>query len=146
MDRLDFIDLLDDIKIQNNTTTSDLSYFMKVPWGSVRRLEEGKTNSGVDTILKYIAYFNSHIKLTAWLANKEYHIMKYDDLLVWMKETRNHKFTKFTQRTLAKEIGRSYVNIANIETKKSIMSIDTFLKLTDSLATKVEIIENEQNT
>ena len=29
MDRLDFIDLLDDIKIQSNTTTSDLSYFIK---------------------------------------------------------------------------------------------------------------------
>lgn len=146
MDRFDFIDLLDDIKCTSNKTTADLSYDMHIPWGAVRRLEEGRTNFGIDSILKYIKCLDHHIQLTN-LSNNVYHIPKYDDLIVWLKETRREKFTKFSQRSLAQNIGCSYVNIANIETHKSVMSIDTFLKLTTLFVTNIKIVENnEQNS
>lgn len=146
MDRLDFCELLYDVKLGSSKRTADMSYIMHIPWSSVKRIEEGQTNFGIDSAIRYIGYLEHHMVLESFFMSKSYHILKYDDLITWMKESRKCKQTSYTQRTLAKVLGCSYVNIAKIESKKSIMSVDTFLQLIDIFVTKIKIVENEQNT
>lgn len=50
---------------------------------------------------------------------------------------------EYTQRALADKAGITYVTIANIESKKHIVRIDTLLKIVDVLGYTIKIENNE---
>lgn len=86
--------------------------------GHLKRIEKDQTNFGIDSAIRYVGYLEHHIVLEPFFLDKSYHIYKYNDLITWMKESRRCKQTHYTQRTLAKVLECSYVNIAKIESKK----------------------------
>lgn len=122
-------------------TTTDLAFGMRSQWSALRRLEIGANNFSVDTSIRYLKLMNTHILIQSF--NSQCIIKQYDDVIDWLKMVRSGKLS---QRSLATAIGCSYVNVANIETKKSTMRIDTFLKLTELFYGTIKLETNEQNT
>lgn len=141
MNRTDFCTLIGTYKEKSGKTTTELCYDMRMQWGALRRIEEGQTNFGVDSMIRYIQMLGYNIQLVS--LKDVYGITQYQDVVDWMREARKGLYS---QRTIAHEIGCSHVNIAKIETKKSIMSIDTFLRLTDLLGYTIKLETNEQDS
>lgn len=141
MTRTEFCKLMSAVKSKAGKTTTELAFEMRAQWGALRRIEVGANNFSVDTAIRYLRLLNTHIIIQS--CNSERKIMQYDDVVDWMKDVRNGKLS---QRALADSIGCSYVNIANIETKKSIMKIDTLLKIIDLLGYTIKLETNEQDS
>ena len=77
-------------------------------------------------------------------SNKKHTIQHYDDIVEVIRTLRKHK--KYSQRKLATLSGITYVQLANIEAKKNIVRIDTFLKIVAILDCLVQIKKQTDKT
>ena len=122
-------------KKESGVTTSELSFTLRMLVSTLRRLEKGVHNFSVEKVVEYLNVLNAELCL-----EKEgkipYSIKNYDSFIEWLV---NVRAGQYTQRSLATELDCSYVAIANIERKKNIISIDTFLKLMDVLGYTIKI-------
>ena len=134
MERIEFCDLMVKAKENSGISTSDLSFAIKMQWATLRRFEKGIHNFNMKKAIEYLDILNAKICL---IKNKKKHVIaNYTQLLQWCIESRTGIYT---QRTLAEAIGCSYVNMAKIETEKSTMSVDIFLKIAEVLDFNIEI-------
>ena len=135
MNRTEFCEMMAQAKKESGVTTSELSFTLRMLVGTLRRLEKGVHNFSVEKTVEYLNVLNAELCLEK--EGEESHSIKnYDSFIEWLA---NARAGQYTQRSLATELGCSYVAIANIERKKSIISIDTFLKLMDVLGYTIKI-------
>ena len=126
--------MLASVKLQTGVTTSDIVFGMHIQLSTLNCLEKGKTNFGMRRALDYIMCLKAHLCLSN--ATQSIQITDYNSIIAWVKNVRG---AEMSQRALAKLIGCSYVHLANIETQKSTMSIDTLLKIADLFGYNVEV-------
>lgn len=134
MERSEFCALMIKAKENSGISTSDLSFTIKMQWATLRRFEKGVHNFNMKKAIDYLSILNAKICLIN--SKKKYVITNYTQLLQWCIESRTGIYT---QRTLAEAVGCSYVNMAKIETEKSTMSVDIFLKIAEVLDFNIEI-------
>lgn len=134
MTREEFCNMLASVKVQTGVTTSDIVFGMHIQLSTLNCLEKGKTNFGMQRALDYIRCLKAY--LCIFNSVESTMLTDYDSIIVWLKNARG---AEMSQRALASLIGCSYVHLANIETQKSTMSIDTLLKITDALNYSIEI-------
>lgn len=134
MTRDEFCNLMASVKMQVGGSTTDLAFDMRMQWSTLNRLEKGKNNFSVQKMLEYIKYLNANL----YFCNdqKSIEISSYNDILTWLKKCRG---TNISQRKLAELIGCSRANLANVELGKTIMSIDTLLKMAEVFNNKIDI-------
>lgn len=140
MTRDEFCNIMASTKMQVGVTTTDLAFDMRMQWSTLNRLEKGKTNFSVQKMLEYIKCLKAN--LLFFNGKKTFIIDNYADILKWMKKCRG---TKVSQRNLADLIGCSYVNLANVELGKTVMSIDTLLKIAEIFNYNIEIKSTTAN-
>ena len=122
-------------KKESGVTTSELSFTLRMLVSTLRRLEKGVHNFSVEKAVEYLNVLGAELCFEKE-GEKSYSIKNYDSFVEWLA---NARAGQYTQRSLAAELGCSYVAVANIERKKSIISIDTFLKLMDILGYTIKI-------
>lgn len=126
MNRIEFCNLLIETKDMFGISTSELSFTVKMLLPTLRRFEKGVHNFSIKKAIEYAEAIGCILVLTH--ENKSVKIKCYQDIVNWMIETRSGNLT---QREIAQKLHMSYVSVAKIESNKSVMSVDTFLKLLD---------------
>ena len=135
MNRAEFCEMMAQAKKESGVTTSELSFTLRMLVSTLRRLEKGTHNFSIEKAIEYLDVLNAELCLEKE-GRKSCGIKNYDSFIEWLA---NVRAGQYTQRSLATELGCSYVAVANIERKKSIISIDTFLKLMDVLGYTIKI-------
>jgi DNA-binding XRE family transcriptional regulator len=102
-----------------------------------KRLERGVNNFNMNNAISYLTAIEVQLKLRDTVKNRSVRIKEYKNIIDWL--TKNRK-SEFTQRSLAEKIECSHITIANIESEKSVVSIDIFLRLVEALGFKIELI------
>jgi DNA-binding XRE family transcriptional regulator len=123
MNRAEFCELMAQAKKNSGVSTSELSFDSRMLPSTLMRVEKGISNFSMQKAIQYLYAIHHHISLRN--GKKIYVIKDYEDLLKWTVEARG----KESQRSLAKVIDVNRGTITKIETKKSEMSVDLFLKL-----------------
>jgi DNA-binding XRE family transcriptional regulator len=103
---------------------------------AIYRLESEKNNSSLDKVIQYLNAINLKISLVNKKTNERFLISQYKDVINWLTNSRK---PDYTQRSLAEKVSCSYIAIAHIESEKSVVSVDIFLRLVDSLGFEVEL-------
>ena len=101
-------------------------------------LENASNNYNINLVCTYLAAIKS--KMVLLKGKKRKVICDFEGFADWMTSTRK---LEYTQRALADKAGITYVTIANIESKKHIVRIDTLLKIVDVLGYTIKIENNE---
>ena len=142
MDRKEFCELLSKARKESGITTKKMYFTMDLSPTTIYRIEKGFTNINLELALKHL----SSIKYCMILeySNKKHTIQHYDDIVEVIRTLRKHK--KYSQRKLATLSGITYVQLANIEAKKNIVRIDTFLKIVAILDCLVQIKKQTDKT
>ena len=135
MTREEFCKLMEKAKVVSNVSRSEISFSMKMLLPALRSFEKGEHNFNMAKVMEYLKVINA--QLMAYNNRTNITFADYNQLLVWIIFERKHNYT---QRQLAEAIGISYVMLARIESKKSNLSIDIFLKIVDKLDYDIKII------
>ena len=130
MDRKEFCDLLVKTRKESGVKVKDICDILNVEPTTIYRLENGSNSCGLDFVLKYITTIKSAIVL------KNKVIKHYNDIVKYIQISRKNKYS---QRELANLVGISYVHLANIESKKSIIGVDIFLKMISIFGDQIEL-------
>ncbi|NDV64014.1 helix-turn-helix transcriptional regulator [Bacteroides sp. 224] len=104
-----------------------------------KRLERGVNNFNMNNAISYLSAIEVQMKLKDSKKNTVVLIKEYKSIVNWLVKYRK---LEFTQRSLAENIECSHITIANIESEKSIVSIDIFLRLVYALRFEVELSPN----
>lgn len=134
MNRFDFCDLMKRAKESSNLSSSELSFSMKMLLPTLRRFEKGEHNFSVGKVMEYLSVI--HTKLIIYSDSSKKGFTNYEQLILWLASERKKTYS---QRALAEVIGISYPMIARIESQKSNLTIDLFLKIVDVLGYNIEI-------
>ena len=97
-------------------------------FNQLQYLEKASNNYNINLVCTYLAAIKRKV------------ICDFEGFADWMTSTRK---LEYTQRALADKAGITYVTIANIESKKHIVRIDTLLKIVDVLGYTIKIENNE---
>lgn len=134
MERIEFCELMVEAKKRSGISTSQVSFELKMLLPSLRRLEKGIHNFSVSKAIDYLHSINGYIQLHK---NKTiYSIMQYEDIVQWLINERKDNYTK---HALTQKTGCANGTIGNIESGKSVMSIDIFLRLSEVLGFSITI-------
>lgn len=137
MNRKEFCELLiaarEKSKIKMKTICSTLSV---VPT-SIYRLEKGGYDFSIKSLLLYLPAIN-HSLIIEHNGKKQHIIKCYADILKYIRSIR--KTSNYSQQELASLIGVTRVQLSNIESKKSVIHIDTFLKIISIAGDIVKLI------
>ena len=131
MNRQEFCQIIADIRKQSTIKMKDVCFQMGVMPTAIYRLEKGSSNF----MMSYIKALQ-HI-LVIENGQHSYRINDAQELGSILALIRKEK--AISQRALAEKTGFVYSTIVKIESKKSIISIDTMLKIVDVLGYTVKI-------
>ena len=134
MDRLGFCNLMEQAKTCSNLTPSEISFSMKMLMPTLRRFEKGNHNFSMTKVMEYLKVLSA--KLIVHKGSSKKIFTDYEQLISWIILERKKSFS---QRTLAEAVGMSYVMLARVESQKSNLTIDVFLKIVDILGCSIEI-------
>lgn len=134
MNRQEFHQLMANAKQESGISTSAISFELKMLLPTLRRFEKGINNSNMKKIFDYLRVIDSCL-----LLNNTKKLHNYDELVDWLVTFRTNKYS---QRQLADKIGVAYLTIANIERKATVMSLDTFLKITEIGDVEIKILND----
>lgn len=134
MNRLTFCDEIKHIRKESKIPMKSICFSMDVMPTAISRLENGSNNFNLKLLLSYLRSINAHLVLT--YQNSHIAIIDYDQFIDWLINIRN---INYSQRSLAEKINVSYTTIANIERKATVISIDTFLKISEALGVEIKI-------
>lgn len=134
MDRLEFCKLMEQAKASSNLPPSEISFSMKMLMPTLRRFEKGEHNFSMTKVMEYLKVL--HAKLMIYKSSSKKDFINYEQLISWLVSERKKSFS---QRTLAEAVGMSYVMLARVESQKSNLTIDVFLKIIDVLGYSIEI-------
>lgn len=136
MTRLEFSNQLSELRQSSGIKMKDICFAMNVMPTEIYRLENGKNSFNMAKAISYLHSINGYIQLRK---NKTiYSIMQYEDIVQWLI---NERKDNYTQRALTQKTGCANGTIGNIESGKSIMSIDFFLRLAEVLEFSITIAE-----
>lgn len=134
MNRLDFCKLMEQAKIASGIPASEISFSMKMLMPTLRRFEKGEHNFSLVKVMEYLQVL--HAQLVIYNEKSTVVVTEYSQLIEWLVSARKNGYT---QRKLAEAIGISYVMLARIESNKSSLSIDVYLKIIEVLGYSVNI-------
>lgn len=134
MNRLDFCKLMEQAKIASGISASEISFSMRMLLPTLRRFEKGKHNFTLVKVMEYLKVL--HAKLVIYNKESTITVDKYSQLVEWVVSARKDSYS---QRKLAEAIGVSYVMLARVESHKSSLSIDVFLKIVEVLGYNIKI-------
>lgn len=134
MDRKEFFKLLEQAKINCGKTTTDISFDLRMQWSTLKRFENGTSNSNLKKVLDYLRVIGYKIVVTN--DSNVYYISNYESLVNWIVYARKNIYS---QRELADKINITPITIANVERKTNVISIDNFLKIVDALNWELNI-------
>lgn len=134
MDRKEFFKLLEQAKINCGKTTTDISFDLRMQWSTLKRFENGTSNSNLKKVLDYLRVIGYKIVVTN--DSNVYYISNYESLVNWIVYARKNIYS---QRELADKINITPITIANVERKTNVISIDNFLKIVDALDWELNI-------
>lgn len=134
MNRLDFCKLMEQAKIASGIPASEISFSMKMLMPTLRRFEKGEHNFSLVKVMEYLQVL--HAQLVIYNEKSTVVVTEYSQLIEWLVSARKNDYT---QRKLAEAIGISYVMLARIESNKSSLSIDVYLKIIEVLGYSVNI-------
>lgn len=134
MNRLDFCKLMEQAKIASGIPASEISFSMKMLMPTLRRFEKGEHNFSLVKVIEYLQVL--HAQLVIYNEKSTVVVTEYSQLIEWLVSARKNGYT---QRKLAEAVGISYVMLARIESNKSSLSIDVYLKIIEVLGYSVNI-------
>lgn len=134
MNRLDFCKLMEQAKIASVIPASEISFSMKMLMPTLRRFEKGEHNFSLVKVMEYLQVL--HAQLVIYNEQSTVVVTEYSQLIEWLVSARKNGYT---QRKLAEAVGISYVMLARIESNKSSLSIDVYLKIIEVLGYSVNI-------
>lgn len=134
MNRNEFFKLLEQAKMSCGKTTTDISFDLRMQWSTLKRFENGTSNSNLKKILSYLRVIGHKIVLANY-SNVSY-ISNYEALVNWIVYARKNIYS---QRELANKTGITPITIANVERKTNVISIDNFLKIINALGWELKI-------
>lgn len=134
MNRLDFCKLMEQAKIASGISASDISFSMRMLMPTLRRFEKGKHNFSLVKVMEYLQVL--HAPLVIYNEKSTTTVAEYSQLIEWVVSARKDSYS---QRKLAEVIGVSYVMLARIESHKSSLSIDIFLRIVEVLGYNIKI-------
>ena len=134
MDRFEFCNLMEQAKLSSGITSSEISLSMKMLFPTFRRFEKGKHNFSMTKALEYINIL--HAELVIYNDVISTSITEYSQLIEWLISVRKENYT---QQKLADDINISKGMVIRIESQKSNLSVDIFLKIVDVLGYKIDI-------
>lgn len=134
MDRKKFFKLLEQAKISCGKTTTDISFDLRMQWSTLKRFENGTSNSNLKKVLDYLRAIGYKIVVTN--DSNVYYISNYESLVNWIVYARKNIYS---QRELADKINITPITIANVERKTNVISIDNFLKIVNALDWELNI-------
>ena len=123
MNRQEFCQIIADIRKQSTIKMKDVCFQMGVMPTAIYRLEKGSSNFEMGNMMSYIKALQ-HI-LVIENGQHSYRINDAQELGSILALIRKEK--AISQRALAEKTGFVYSTIVKIESKKSIISIDTML-------------------
>lgn len=130
MDRKLLCTIVKDIRQKSGVPMKTICAMMDVMPTSIYRLESGASNFNLKLLMNYLNAINAQIVLSS-INSKSALISDYEQFINWLVQTRTQ--ASYTQRILAEKTGITYVTIANIESQKNIVTIDSFLKIIEAL-------------
>lgn len=130
MDRKLLCTIVKDIRQKSGVPMKTICAMMDVMPTSIYRLESGASNFNLKLLMNYLNAINAQIVLSS-INSKSVLISDYEQFINWLVQTRTQ--ASYTQRILAEKTGITYVTIANIESQKNIVTIDSFLKIIEAL-------------
>lgn len=134
MNRLDFCKLMEQAKMASGIPASEISFSMKMLMPTLRRFEKGEHNFSLVKVMEYLQVL--HAQLVIYNEKSIVVVTEYNQLIEWLVSARKNGYT---QRKLAEAVGISYVMLARIESNKSSLSIDVYLKIIEVLGYSVNI-------
>lgn len=134
MDRFEFCNLMEQAKLSSGITSSEISFSMKMLFPAFRRFEKGKHNFSMTKAMEYINIL--HAELVIYNDVMSTSITEYSQLIEWLISVRKENYT---QQKLADDINISKGMVLRIESQKSNLSVDIFLKIIDVLGYKIDI-------
>lgn len=134
MNRLEFCNLMEQAKTSSNIPSSEISFSMKMLLPTLRRFEKGEHNFSMTKVMEYINVLQANLVICKKSSKKSF--TTYEQLILWLISERKKSFS---QRSLAEAVDMSYVMLARVESQKSNLTIDVFLKIVDVLGYNIEI-------
>jgi transcriptional regulator with XRE-family HTH domain len=125
---------MEQAKIASGIPASEISFSMKMLMPTLRRFEKGEHNFSLVKVMEYLQVL--HAQLVIYNEKSTVVVTEYSQLIEWLVSTRKNGYT---QRKLAEAVGISYVMLARIESNKSSLSIDVYLKIIEVLGYSVNI-------
>lgn len=134
MDRKTFSSLLVNQRENHNIGKNELCRMTGFTFLQLQRLESASNNFNMNLALRYLTSVNAALVL----CNEESSciLQEYDEYAVWLANARNGFYSL---RKLAEAANCSYSAITNVERGKTVISIDLFLKLADTLGYTIKI-------
>lgn len=130
MDRKLLCTIVKDIRQKSGVPMKTICAMMDVMPTSIYRLESGASNFNLKLLMNYLNAINTQMVLSS--ANSTNMVISdYEQFVDWLVQARTQ--ISYTQRILAEKTGITYVTIANIESQKNIVTIDSFLKIIEAL-------------
>jgi transcriptional regulator with XRE-family HTH domain len=125
---------MEQAKIASGIPASEISFSMKMLMPTLRRFEKGEHNFSLVKVMEYLQVL--HAQLVIYNEKSTVVVTEYNQLIEWLVSARKNGYT---QRKLAEAVGISYVMLARIESNKSSLSIDVYLKIIEALGYEIKI-------
>ncbi len=105
----------------------------------IKRMENGSNNFNMLNGFKYLSAIAVKLIVKKPTSTPPPRILKnYPQFVEWVKK--NREINGITQAQLALAAGCKKLTVTNIETQKSIATIDTFLKVIEAFGFEVELV------
>ena len=137
MDRQEFAKILSEYRKQGGVSAKELCFKLQCMPSELYRFENAKHNYNLQKCFDYLNAIGVCMAIKA-VDNQSVIIKDYPTLLHFVINER--LVLGYTQRSLCSVIKRSHTAIAHVETQKSIMTIDTLLKIAEVLNFTISII------
>lgn len=130
MDRKSLCLIIKNLRQESGVSMKTICMAMDLLPSSIYRFESGKHNFNLKLLFSYLKAINVQMVLSD-SNNANVLISDYEQFVDWLIEIRTN--AGYTQRKLAEKTGITQVTIANIESKKSVVTIDYFFKIIEAL-------------
>lgn len=134
MDRIKFSSLLAQQREENNIGKNAMCRLTGFSFLQLQLIENACNNYNMKLVFRYLSAIWAGIILQK--RNKELILVEYSQLIEWLISARKKNYT---QQQLADDIDISRGMLMRIESQKSNLSVDIFLKIVDVLGYKIDI-------
>ena len=139
MNREEFCKILIESRENCGLSIKDVSFSLRVIYNSIRLLESGKHNFKMDRVFDYLTVTKSYLVIST--SKKRIKISSYEEMLQTVSGFKEKLDVSY--RKLAEMTGVQHRTFMLINSKKTTMSIDTFLSIMKAFNCTVSIEPKE---